>query len=317
MAELSAKNVHQDAVLTNLAIGYHPSGFVAEEILPVVKVQNESDKYYTWNRQEAFYNPNQGWTLRADKTAAHELSFQASTSTYTAEEYALKTAVSDREKGNADSVLRLREAKMRRIQDLLMLDQERRVANLLTTYGNYASGHATTLTDSDQWDDSSGSDTITIESDLDTGKEQVRSAIGMEPTEILFPAAVAKVVKRDSDIRDLIKYTQSDLLVNGDLPPTMFNMNVHIAGTTYTGTAKGADASYSDVWSDYVVMIANGGRANLIDEPSFGKILRARDWKVRTWRDEEIASEYIETSVIQDEKITSSYCGYLIADVLE
>ncbi len=311
MSKITVKDVHVDAVLTNFSVGYHPGGMVAEQVTGVMKVKKESDKYYVWDRPSAFKVSSSGtMSLRADGTEAKVIDFGLSTSTYQAEEYALATMVTDRQKENADDVLKLREAKVRRIKDLLMLEQEIRVATLMTTTANWASGH--NAEPNPKWNESSP----TIEKDIDTGKEVVRKAIGFEPNTIVIPAAVAKWVKRDSTIRDLIKYTQNDLLVNGDLPPTMFNMRVVIPGAIYTASTEGASSvTYSDVWSDSVVLLYVPPTTDL-DSPNGVKIFRAQDTMVRTWREEKKKAEMIEVSVVQDEVITSSLSGYVLTNTL-
>jgi len=129
--------VHIDVVLSNISLGYHPKGMIAEEIFPIVSVKKESDKYYIWNKGEAFRVPDN--TQRADGTRSKTIGFSLTTSTYSAEEYALNIEVTDRQVANADSVINLRSAKTRRVKDILMLDQEIRVASLLTTQSNWAS----------------------------------------------------------------------------------------------------------------------------------------------------------------------------------
>lgn len=313
MSKITVRDVHVDQVLTNMSIGYHPHGMVAENIIKPVKVNKESDKYYVWDRPSAFrtHSSDGKFSLRADKTEAKEIDFGLSTATYTAEEYALKILISDREKDNADSVLRLRESKLRRLQDILMLEQELRIAALLTTTGNWDSNNYGAP--SVKWDAASS---VVIEKNIDTGKEAVRRAIGMEPNTIIIPAAVAKVMKRDATIRDLVKYTHSDLLVNGDLPQRLFNLNVVIPGAVYNNSKEGnATQTYTDVWGDNVVMLYLPPTSQL-DSPDSVKIFRARDWEVRSWRVEEKRSEAIEVSVIQDEVLASNISGYLLNDVL-
>ncbi len=45
-------NVHIDQALTNFAISYRNLAMVASEILPIVPVIKESDKYYKFGREE-------------------------------------------------------------------------------------------------------------------------------------------------------------------------------------------------------------------------------------------------------------------------
>lgn len=303
-------NKTQRVSLTNLSIGYHPHGMIAERVAPIAKVSKESDKYYVWDRSSAFRVSASGiMSLRPDKSEAKEVDFGLDSTTYTAEEYALKILISDREKDNADSVLKLRESKLRRLQDLLMLEQEIRVASLLTTSGNWDGNHTS---DPGNW--STG--TPTIEKDIDDAKEVVRKAIGVEPNLVIIPAQVAKVIKRDATVRDLIKYTHADLLVNGDLPPRLWNVEVVIPGATYTSTVEGAASiTYNNVWGNNVILLYVN-KESPIDAPNSVKVFRSKDWEVRAWREEKVRSEAIEVSVIQDEVLASDISGYLLTDVL-
>lgn len=312
MSQIKVGDVHVDQVLTNLSIGYHPFGMVAERVAKVVPVKKESDKYYIWNRDTAFRVDSTGsMSLRADGTESKEIDFGLSTATYSAEEYALKALITDRQKDNADDILKLRESKMRRLQDLILLEQEIRVATLLTTAGNWDA--ANTSTPGVKWDAAAS---VTIEKNIDDAKEVVRAAIGLEPNTIVIPAPIAKVAKRDSSIRELIKYTQNDLLVNGDLPPTMFGMNVIIPGATYATAAEGASSqTYSSVYGESVILLYVSPEP-VIDAPDSVKIFRSQEFLTRAWREEKLRGEYIEPSLIQDEVITSNISGYLYTSVL-
>ncbi len=314
------REVHVDAALSNFAIGYHPTGFVAEQVVPPLTVTKESDVYYVWDRSSAHkvIKSDGSGSLRSSGTRSKTLSYNISTSPYQAEEYALKIRITDRERANQDSAVRLEQSKTSRVKDNLMLDQELRVSTLLTTVANYDVANTVTLSGADQWDDTSGSPTITIEKDIDTGKEAVRKAIGMEPDMVIIPSAVAKVVKRDSDIRELIKYTHKDLLVDGDLPPMLWGMKVVIPKSVFTVSKEGdSTPTFTDVWDDDVVLVWTGAGKPSIDQPTFAKMFRAQNFRVKKWRKEEISSDYIEVSHIQDEVITSDVSAYLIKDVLE
>lgn len=306
--------VHEDAALTNMAINYRPEGFVAEKAFPVVNVKKESDVYYIWARDEKLRREN---SLRADGTASKTISYDLTTDNYQAEEYALNAKVTDRQKANADSVLNLRTNKMKAVQDQLLLDYEGRVATIVNNAANYAAANTTTLAGNNQWDSANfatlGGDTI--EGYLDVGKTAIRDACGFSPNHIFIPDKVAKVMKKDSVIRELIRYTQSDLLVNGDLPPTIFNMKVVIPGAINTTSAPGAAAdTFADVWDQENVAMLYVTSSPATQNPTFGYTLRQRKFKVKAWREEKESSEYIEPSFVQDEKLVNAGCGYLIVD---
>jgi len=303
--------VHIDAALTNLSIQYQPMGLIADLVMPILKVKKESDKYYIWDRGTSLRVPE---SKRADGAESNKVNFKVTNETYQAEEYALNADVTDRQRDNADSILKLRASKMKMTKDLLMLDREKRVATLLTTTGNYDSAVRVTLSGTNQWNNDSFAGSV--EKDIDTGKEAVRALIGHEPNVIIIPAAVAKVMKRDDEIRELIKYTQNSLLVNGDLPPTLWNMKVLIPGAINITSIEGhATTTTADVWGKHIVMtyVPTGGS---IDTPAHAYTLRARNFKVKAWREENKSKEVIEVSVIDDEVITSNISGYLITNAI-
>ena len=313
--------VHIDAALSNVSIGYHPTGFIAENIFPIVPVKKESDKYYVWNKDSAFRIPDT--TQRADGTRSKTVGFGLSSASYAAEEYALNTEVTDRQRDNADSVINLRSAKTRRVKDILALDQEKRVATLLTTQANWASTNRVQRSGTQQWNNASFSATSAygIEATIDAGKEAIRQAIGRDPNYIIIPSAISKVMKRDSAIKDLIKYTHSELLVDGDLPPMLWKMKVMIPSSIYATSVEGnATQSYADVWGKHVVLIYVPDNPQ-IDEVSAGYIFRVANgahtpWGVRTWREEAEKKEIVEVEVCQDEVLTSNVAGYFIEDAI-
>lgn len=301
------------APLTNFSIGYHPKGLVARSVLDVVPVQKEAGEYFVWNRHDAARIPN---SLRADGAESNTINFDLDADgTYRVHEYALKVKITDRQRANADSVLKLEQAKTMRAKDLVELGLESRVATLLTTTGNYASTNRVTLSGTDQWNDAAFAGSI--EQVIDTGKEAIRTqTLGMEPDTIIIPSAVAKVIKRDANIRELIKYTHTDLLVDGDLPPMLWGMKVIIPKAVNVTSRKGASsATLADIWGKHVVLlVSNGG--GMIDAPTFGKIFQQGAPVVKTWRKEELSADFYEYSMMTDEVITSNVAGYLITNAI-
>jgi len=90
---LDINQVHVDAALSNISVMFKNAAFVAEQVLPVLQVQKESDKFYKYNKQDAFRLPD---TIRADGAEANEASLAISTDNYAVVEHALKDIVTDR-----------------------------------------------------------------------------------------------------------------------------------------------------------------------------------------------------------------------------
>src|SRR5690242_13505005 len=110
----TVNQVHYSRPLETMSIGYRPMGMMAESIFAVCPVKKEADPYYVWDRGGMFRAIDD---LRPDGTAAMEADFNFTTDGYHAEEHALRTKVTDRERDNADDPLQLQLTKVRATQD--------------------------------------------------------------------------------------------------------------------------------------------------------------------------------------------------------
>ena len=126
----------------------------------------------------------------------------------------------------------------------IRLGIEQRIKALLDVNASVSGKHDTP---SVKWDATSG--TIVIEKNIDAGREAFLKLCGFEATHIVIPPDVAKVMKRDSTIRDLRKYTEPNLLLNGDLPPSLWGLGVVVPGALVNTANPGATASVARLWS--------------------------------------------------------------------
>ncbi len=302
-------DVHVNQPLTNFALQFRNRAFVADEVFPIVPVLKESDVYYTFSREEL----RDVDTLRAAGALAKEVEWVPSTATYTAEEYALRHLLPDRIVNNADAPVRPRMNTTSKLMKWIMLGIEKRVQAICQNSANAVA----TVAASPKWDGTSP----TIERDIDTAKDSIRNNAGVEPNCILLPENVKDVVKRDSTLRDLIRYVinmgpgNKDLLVNGELPPVMFNLALIIAGATEDTSKLGASSSIAKIWTDSVPVFYREQAVSL-DAISWGYQMRVQNQIVKSYRDEHRGGEYIEASIIQAEELVTSNAAVLITDVL-
>lgn len=308
---LNVSAVHYARPLEMLAIDYHAAGMVAEEVFPVVPVVHWNDKYLVWDRDTAFTLPDD---TVADGTAAKSLSTTFSYQTYVAMKHAYRFIITDAMVRNADSEIRLQVKHLRMTQDKILLNQEKRIAALMSNPANYAPGNTLALSGTNQWNNASFAGSI--EAYFDGATEAIRQQTGgMQATHTVIPKPVAKVMKRDALIRDLIKYTHADLLVDGDLPPMVWGLKVIIPAATYNVSNEGVPGSMVDVWGKNVYVLYrpdNPGDGVL----AYGYIFRVGGVQVRQWRQEDIDSTVYEVAYIQDERIVSPYAGYLLQNVI-
>lgn len=302
-------DVHVNAPLTNFALQLRNRAFVAEEVFPIIPVVKESDVYYTFSREEL----RDVDTLRGAGALAKEVEWVPSTATYVAQEYALRNLLPDRIVDNADTPVRPRQNTVAKLMKWILLGQEKRLQAIAQNGANVVA----TVAASPKWDGTSPN----IERDIDTAKDSVRNNAGVEPNSILLAENVKDVVKRDSTIRDLIRYVinlgsgNRELLENGELPPVMFNLRIIIAGAVEDTSKQGASSSIAKIWNDAVPVFYRELSPSL-DALTWGHIMRVQNALVRAYRDEHRKGEWIEASILQAEELVTSNAANIITDVL-
>lgn len=288
-------------LLTNVAVGYTNLGFIAERVLPVVPVANEKFTYYKFGK-DSFKRYN---TKRSIGAKAMRLDYSLSTTTGTCEEYMVEHPIDDRIRAEAQKPLDPDVQGTEICTQSLLLDYEKRVADMLTTYTNYASGMY--ATPSTKWDAAGA----TIFDDITTGQEAVRQKIGQYPNVMVVPPVVAQKLAFASEVTDYIKnvigLTRLERPQEGgwQLPEVLFGMRVVVPwAVEVTSNLQQAETT-ADIWGDYVLILYVEPRPAIM-RPSFGYTFRRRNFQVRTYRDETIKSDIIETSFVQVEAVITT-----------
>lgn len=200
-------NVHMDAVLTQISLGWPNNGLVGSALFPTVQVKKQSDKYYIFGREA--WLPEVG-DYRAPGTEANELpGLRVSLDTYYAQEHALQVPVTDEERENVDSLFSPDSDGALLVTSKLLLSREVAMQTLATTAANYAAGLSVTLSGTTQWSDYVNSNPI---SDMRTGIRAVNSKVFMDPNTAIIPYQVMSILEDHPDIIERIKYSERAIL---------------------------------------------------------------------------------------------------------
>lgn len=318
----SARQEHVNVPLSNFALGYHPTGFIAEQVFPVNPVKNESDLYYKYDKGQAFRvgRSDGRASIRPDGTRAKQLNFGATLDSYQAEESAYETYVTDRELANADSALNIEQSRIRRVQDLVLVDYELRVSNIVSNSANYPSANVTTNSGTSQWNNTGFTSSpayqhSAIKAQFDAGIEAVRKSTGgLLPNYVILPRPIEVVMFNDPGLVDLVKYNYSNPtnLISGNyLGDTLWGMKILRPLSLYTVAAEGEAVTLLDIWGKNVIMFYRDANLGL-DMLTLGLTLRQRPWQVKSFRDEYEDKTVHRAGFIQAEKFVTGDCGYLI-----
>ena len=320
---------HVDAVLTNIAVGFSQMpGFIADKVMPVIKVKKEADLYYLYGR-EKFKRIE---TKRQRGSVANDYVLGHTTAQYLAEEDALQGYIDDRDYANFDSPLDPEADLVEDVTENLQLGYEIEVATLLRATGTYPD--ATHYNNPTAQFDTGGS-SITMQEDFMTLQNVVRRKIAKWANTIIIPPTVAHYMSIDDEIRDVVQYTVSAQGVGNNefftrgpedswlLPKVLWGMRV-LVPTALEDTSKETQTSnptetitqsLEDVWGDDI-WIGYVQPTPGIKKVSFGYTFVARDWETKRWRAEARESNAFRVSRILDRKVVCSAAGALLQNVL-
>lgn len=328
MPNQTVGNVHVNAPLSNLARLYRPdmAGFVADQVCPRLPVMKESDLYYTWDVGPWFgAGDDVDLDLVADRGAARRVEFAHATAQYFCEERSLAFDVSDRERRNADSQLRLEENKQNGVLGRLALLRERRVATILQdsdTSGGELQASADAASAA-RWD-AAATTYANIRGDIISAKQRVRDLIGRNPNTIVIPLRAAEGLTATAFYGDVVRWNIStgeapnlqrftDDVV---LPSSLFGLQVIVAGAMRDTAAEGATASLAEIWGEVarVLYVADGPA---MENPSVAYTFQAAPAGTRQWREDPAKVDVFEVSNgVIDENVCSANAGATISNLL-
>jgi hypothetical protein len=306
MANPRISDVHIDRAIANVAIRYTNDMMVAENVAPRVTVQNESDKYFKfdkgdWMRDEADNDRQPG-------TRAPRGGYRLSTDTYTLKEIAQASEVPDRIRDNADNPLRPFEDASEWASRMVMIRREKRAASALFASSTWG----TDQTVSSKWGDFVNSDPA---NDVAVGVDSILSSTGQMPNSLLVGQEVYSKLRQHPDGLDRYKHTQTGIM-NEEMVAQWLGVDNIIVGRAINNTAaEGATDSMSFIWGKNALLMYTTASPS-ISEPSAAYIFQKGGVDTKRFREEAEAQDVVEVTHLVDIKVTASDCGYYFPSVV-
>ena len=312
MGATSHHDLHIDKLLTNMAINYRPVGFVADLIMPQVTVDKQSDLYPIFSRADKLRRQT---TSRAPGGRAHQVVQSVSSDTFFCKNYALASPVTIEDRVNADPIFmaKILNGRTELIMDHLLLDWEVRVASQVTSGSNVGSYSGV---------NSAWSGAGAPLDDINTAIDNVHYSTGLMPNRVCFGVEAWKSFRRDSTVRDLIFGTNN----GGGYPNVgqvqqLLDIERVVVGGAFQNTGdEGLSEALSTIWKDNVLVYYAPPNPT-IERPSFAYSFRWASAGLPNMQverhpyDSRTKSEEVEVGYYQDEKITGSEYGFLLAAV--
>ena len=305
--------LHVDAPLTRFSQQYQNEEFIANMVLPWLKVNKRSDVWFEYDKNERFTPVDDS---AGPRTKGNQIDFNLTTTNYSVKDKSLEDFVDQTEKDNSDPPLDPRRDAADFIMELLMLKREQRVSSLVFDTTTYPAAQVTTP--GTKWTDKTNADPL---ADMLTSIDSVFTL----PNIAIFGKSAWRVVRQHPKILDAVKGATRSQSAGGGVVSKEQMANLLEVETVLVGRGKFNTASrgitpavFADLWGDSVSFL------KVLPNPSprtvtFGCSLTETLPMTRSWPDPSIGpkgGEMIKTLYNVDEKIKASDLGALINDVI-
>jgi hypothetical protein len=315
MGQPTQTDVHVDQILTNISIAYmqNQDNFIASKVFPIIPVAKQSDKYYTYDKNDWFRDEAQ---RRADSTESAGSGYGLSTAAYACDVYAFHKDIGDRVRKNADAPLNLDTEAAQFVMSRILLRQEIQfVSDYLktTVWGTDVVGNVNFT----YWDDYANSDPI---EDVETAKETVLGNTGFEINTMVIGYQAWRKLKRHPLFTDRIKYTSADNITPAMVARLLEIDNLYIAKGIKATNIEGATAAYSFVYGKDALLCHVAPSPGLL-KPSAGYIFAwaglaggmGTSVATSTYRMDLKKADRIETESAWDNKVVATDLGYYLS----
>jgi len=312
-------DVHVNQPLTQISIAYLQSQarFVADRVFPVVNVDKQSDRYYTYDRGD--WNRNE-MQERAPSTESAGSGYRLdNTPTYFCREYALHRDIPDQVIANADSVLNPMRESVEYLTLKALIHREKVWATNFFTTGKWVTdvaGVASNPTTGQflQWNDANAKPIPQIRA----AATSILERTGVMPNVLVLGKRVYDALLDNPEIMDRIKYGQTaggPAMVNTNLLAQLFEVDrVEVMAGIENTAAEGAANVHAFIAGKSALLVHSAPSPGLMT-PSAGYTFA---WSrmgnagqvIREFRMDELKATRIEIETNFDQKLIAADLGY-------
>lgn len=307
------QDLHVNALLTSLSIGYRNAAYIADRVFPIVRVNKQSDIVPAYNQSHWFRD---NALVRAPGTVSEGGGYTVDTSaSYFCNRFSRRFEIPDELRRNADAPWNLDNDATRFVTDKTMMRREVAFATdffAASVWGTDKTGG----TDFTKWSDYGASTPVV---DVDEYKDTVEALTGAEPNRLAVGKQVHLQLKNHPSLIDRIKYTQRAQLTAeliGSLLETEYLVGRSIYTTTVEGTAEGS-VTYTRIWGKGALMVHVPSAPSLLT-PAAGytfvwQLVPNAIQYIKRMRNEEKEIDIVEANTYFDQKATLTNAGLFMA----
>lgn len=325
-------DLHIQQALTDISVAYAQDrdNFGAARMFPVIGVQKQADKFFTYSREDWLRSDAQP---RAPGAEAEVSGYRLSTDNYFCERYALAHDISDPERANADPAVQNldMDATEYLTEQILLRNEKDFVSNFFTTGVWDGASSSTDMTGSSTSPSSTASNFLQWNDVASTPIEDIRgeytnvaSLTGRRPNTLGLGAQTWTALADHPDILDRIKYTERGV-VTTDLLASLLDLDdvVNLWAIENTNAEGSSSGSYSFV-AGKNALLAYVERSPGLRRPSAGYTFvwtgmqgaPALGARIKRYRIEPNESDRVEAEQWRDFKVVGSNLGAFFASAV-
>ena len=309
MAQPTLRDVHIDAALANISIAYRNEKYIADLLFPIVPVDKKSDYYYKWTKDFWFRNHVD---RRGPGAVYAEGGLALSTEQFSTVNKGLAFAIPDETVDNQDAAVDIETAGAEWLADQFQLDREIALKTKIMDASVWAS--STTLSGITQWSDFENSTPV---DDVDTGRQTIKKATGLNPNVALMNDEVFQKVRRHPNLLEMYKYTQKGSLTQAQIAEVFQIEQIIIGDAVRTTVDEGVTFSGSFIWDKNCILLYVAKRPGLlVASAGYTFVWRQNGFTIpiQRVRDELRSRDVLKADHAFDQKVTANDCGYEIID---
>jgi hypothetical protein len=315
MPQPTPRDVHIDAALTNISVAYtqDATNFIADKVFPIVPVQKQADKYFTYEKGAFFRDEAR---KRAPGTESAGSGYKLGTATYFCEKWALHKDVDDDTVANQDTGIDcFRDAATFVMEQLLIRRERLFVASYLKTgvWGTDVVGG----TNFAQWDDEATSDPL---EDIKNARIKILLNTGRSPNCLTVDIYTHEALKKHPLIQaKFFGLNGAQGSVTTQMLAAYFEVEKYLVSkAVYTASDETVAAPVMAFVAPKCALLSYAPSSPSLMTPSAGYIftwagltgLNNLGIRTKRFRMEKLESERVENTLSMDPEVIASDCGY-------
>lgn len=324
MAQPDVRDVHVDALLTNISVGYmrQQDMYVATQVFPIIEVDKQSGAYFIYSKNDWLRDEAQ---RRAPSTESAGGGYTLAQDSYSCDKWAFHKDVPDEVRFNQDAPIDSDRDATEFVTQKLLIRQERQWASEFFTTGVWQ----TDITGVDagpaggqtlRWNVT----TSDPKADIQAAKRAMRLLTGFEPNVLVVGSDVFDKLENHPAIIERVKYGGNAQVISADLIAQYLGVErLIVAKSTYATNVEGETEAYADIYGKNALLAYVPARAGLLT-PASGYTFAWRQISptlaspavIKRFRLAQLNADRVEGEIAFDNKVIGRDLGYFFSSIV-